>query len=73
MFEGALQPMHWLVVAAIALIFFGPQRMPELAKSLGEAIRGFKTSMREAESGVTTPTSAKEDHGERGLTDRPID
>ena len=49
MFEGALQPMHWLVVAAIALIFFGPQRLPELGKSIGEAIRGFKTSMRDAE------------------------
>jgi sec-independent protein translocase protein TatA len=50
MFEGALQPMHWLLVAAIALIFFGPQRLPELGKSLGQAIRGFKESMREAES-----------------------
>ena len=49
MFEGALQPMHWLVVGAIALIFFGPQRLPELGKALGEALRGFKTSMREAE------------------------
>jgi sec-independent protein translocase protein TatA len=49
-FEGALQPMHWLVVAAIALIFFGPQRLPELGKSLGQAIKGFKESMREAES-----------------------
>jgi sec-independent protein translocase protein TatA len=54
MFEGALQPMHWLVVAAIALIFFGPQRLPELGKTLGEAIRGFKTSMRETESGAMT-------------------
>ncbi|HWW85850.1 MAG TPA: twin-arginine translocase TatA/TatE family subunit [Vicinamibacterales bacterium] len=52
MFEGALQPMHWLVVAAIALIFFGPKRLPELGKSLGQAIRGFKGSMREAETGA---------------------
>jgi sec-independent protein translocase protein TatA len=52
MFEGALQPAHWLVVAAIALIFFGPQRLPELGKSLGEAIRGFKRSMKEVESGA---------------------
>jgi sec-independent protein translocase protein TatA len=49
MFEGALQPMHWLVVAAIALIFFGPKRLPELGKSLGQAIRGFKQSMQDAE------------------------
>jgi sec-independent protein translocase protein TatA len=51
MFEGALQPLHWLVVAAIALIVFGPKRLPELGKSLGQAIRGFKQSMQEAESG----------------------
>jgi len=49
MFEGALQPMHWLVVAAIALIFFGPQRLPELGKALGEAIRGFKTGVAESD------------------------
>lgn len=54
MFEGALQPMHWLLVGAIALLFFGPKRLPELGKSLGEAIRGFKTSMNEAESGAIT-------------------
>src|SRR5579872_1019527 len=45
MLEGALQPIHWLVVAAIALIFFGPQRVPELGKSLGKAI----SAAREAE------------------------
>ncbi len=42
MFEGAFSPMHWLVVLAIALIFFGPKRLPELGKGLGSAIRGFK-------------------------------
>jgi sec-independent protein translocase protein TatA len=46
--------MHWLVVLAIALILFGPKRLPELGKSLGQAIRGFKESMREAESGSAT-------------------
>ena len=54
MFEGALQPVHWLVVAAIALIFFGPQRLPELGKSVGQAIRGFKESIREAEAKDST-------------------
>ena len=63
MFEGALQPMHWLVVAAIALIFFGPRRLPELGKSLGEAIRGFKTNMREAEA--RSMTAGKNDTSEK--------
>jgi sec-independent protein translocase protein TatA len=61
MFEGALQPVHWLVVGAIALIFFGPQRLPELGKSLGQAIRGFKESMKEAESSAAT--AGKTDSG----------
>jgi sec-independent protein translocase protein TatA len=38
-------PMHFLVVGVIALIFFGPSRLPTLGRSLGEAIRGFKKAM----------------------------
>ncbi len=45
MFEGAFSPMHWLVVLAIALIFFGPKRLPELGKGLGTAIRGFRDAL----------------------------
>ncbi len=33
---------HLIIVLVIALIFFGPSRLPSLGKSLGEAIRGFK-------------------------------
>jgi TatA/E family protein of Tat protein translocase len=50
MFAGALQPMHWLMFGATALLFFGPQRLPELGKAVGEAIRGFKTAAREGET-----------------------
>jgi sec-independent protein translocase protein TatA len=46
MLEGLLQPMHWVVILAIALIFFGPKRLPELGKGLGEGIRGFKESLK---------------------------
>ena len=42
MFEGLLQPMHLLLILLIAVIFFGPKRLPELGKGLGEGIRGFK-------------------------------
>lgn len=52
--EGLLQPMHLLVIFAIAVLVFGPKKLPELGKSLGEAIRGFKTSMHEAENELTT-------------------
>lgn len=47
MFEGLFQPMHLLVVLFIALLVFGPKKLPELGKGLGDGIRSFKDSMRE--------------------------
>lgn len=35
-------PEKLLIVLVIALIFFGPSRIPDIARSLGEGIRGFK-------------------------------
>lgn len=49
MFEGLLQPMHLLVILAIAVFVFGPRKLPELGRGLGEAIRGFKDSLKTAE------------------------
>jgi sec-independent protein translocase protein TatA len=46
MFEGLLQPMHLLVILGIAMVVFGPKKIPELGKGLGEAIRGFKDSLK---------------------------
>jgi sec-independent protein translocase protein TatA len=45
MFEGLFQPMHLMVIAGIALLIFGPKKLPELGKGLGESIRGFKAAM----------------------------
>jgi sec-independent protein translocase protein TatA len=47
MFEGFFQPMHLLVIFGIALLVFGPKKLPELGKGIGEGIRGFKLAMRE--------------------------
>jgi sec-independent protein translocase protein TatA len=45
MFEGLFQPMHLLVILIIAMFVFGPKRIPELGKALGDGIRGFKTGL----------------------------
>lgn len=45
MFRGLFQPMHLLIILAIVLIIFGPGRLPEIGKGLGESIRGFKKAM----------------------------
>jgi sec-independent protein translocase protein TatA len=47
--EGLFQPMHLLVIAFIALLVFGPKKLPELGKGLGDGIRAFKEGMKEPE------------------------
>ena len=42
MFTGALQPMHLLLILVVALIVFGPSKLPELGSSLGKGIREFR-------------------------------
>jgi len=61
MFEGAFSPMHWIVVLGIAVLIFGPKKIPELGKSLGEGIRGFKSAMKDEDKSATpvNPPDAK--------------
>ena len=44
---GEFSVTHLLLLAIIALIFFGPSRLPQLGQGLGKAIRGFKQSLTE--------------------------
>ena len=57
MFEGLFQPMHLLVILFIALLVFGPKKLPELGKGLGDGIRSFRSSMHEREQNPATTQS----------------
>ncbi|HTX39922.1 MAG TPA: twin-arginine translocase TatA/TatE family subunit [Bryobacteraceae bacterium] len=46
MIEDLLQPRHLLVILAIAIIMFGPKKLPELGKGLAEGIKGFKDAIK---------------------------
>jgi len=48
--EGLFQPMHLLLIFFLALIFFGPRKLPELGKGLGEGIRALKDGMKDPET-----------------------
>lgn len=65
MFEGIFQPMHLIILFGIILLVFGPKKLPELGKGLGEAIRGFKKSFNEEaknpEKSETTTQSKSEE------------
>ena len=66
MFEGLFQPMHLLVIFGIALLVFGPKKLPELGKGIGEGIRGFRAAMRIDEEKPAAATGrAAEDQNPR--------
>ena len=52
--------MHLLVILGIALLVFGPKKLPELGKGIGEGIRGFKSAMNNQEDAPDKSAVAKD-------------
>ena len=48
MLEGVFQPMHLLVIFFIALLVFGPKKLPELGKGIGGGIRALKDGIKDS-------------------------
>ena len=40
-----ISPLEMMVLAVIALIVLGPQRLPEMARSLGRGLREFRAAL----------------------------
>jgi sec-independent protein translocase protein TatA len=57
MIEGLLQPSHLLLIALVAILVFGPSKIPELGKGIGEGIKNFKKGMKEATDAVHKESS----------------
>ena len=57
MLEGLFQPMHLLLIFGIALLVFGPKKLPELGKGIGDGIRGFKSAMNADEENSVSKTA----------------
>jgi sec-independent protein translocase protein TatA len=47
--EGLFQPLHLILLVAIALLVFGTGKFVAVGKGLGEGIRNFKSAMKEPE------------------------
>jgi len=61
MLEGLFQPMHLLVIFFIALLVFGPKKLPDLGKGIGEGIRALKEGLKDkpTESAETPKSEVK--------------
>jgi sec-independent protein translocase protein TatA len=45
MTTGLFAPSHLILLGLIALLVFGPKRLPEIGRSFGHGLRGFKESV----------------------------
>jgi sec-independent protein translocase protein TatA len=53
---GELSPWHLLILAAVVLVLFGAKRLPDSARSLGRAMRIFKSETSGLRGDDTTDT-----------------
>ena len=56
---GNIGPLEIIIVLIIALIVFGPKRLPELGNSLGRGIREFKETVTGETRTTTTTTTSR--------------
>ncbi|MCR8643890.1 twin-arginine translocase TatA/TatE family subunit [Paenibacillus sp. N1-5-1-14] len=50
---GAFSPWHIILIAVVALLLFGPNKLPELGRGMGKMFREFK----DATNGTSTSSS----------------
>ncbi len=50
MLDNLFTPTHLIIILVIALLIFGPRKLPELGKGLGEGLKGFKDGIKGATS-----------------------
>ena len=61
--EGLFQPMHLLVIFFIALLVFGPKKLPELGRGIGDGIRELKKGLVDASSASNDQKSSETKKG----------
>ncbi len=51
-----------LLILVVALIFIGPKKLPDIAKSLGKAINEFKKATNDFKDSITIPDPPQPNH-----------
>lgn len=67
-----LGPVEITLIVLLVLLFFGPRRLPEMARSFGQAIQEFKKASRNVQKEITTALES-EDESSRPVPKRSSD
>ena len=55
--EGLFQPTHLLLIFLIALLIFGPKKLPDIGKGIGEGFRALKDGMKDKPAEAAFPAA----------------
>ncbi len=64
-----LQPWHLIVILGVALLVFGPSRLPEIGQAIGKSIREFREAATSAQDSIREGMEGRSD--DRKAQDRP--
>ncbi len=66
MIGGGIGIPELLIAAIIALLIFGPSKLPEIAKGVGKAIRNFRSSANGLDENDVTPKENEKELKDKG-------
>lgn len=55
-----LQPQDLVIILIVALLIFGPSKLPEIGKAMGRTIREFQTGIKEASQGFSAKVESND-------------
>jgi TatA/E family protein of Tat protein translocase len=75
-FNGAFSPLHWLIVAVVALMVLGPDKLPQAGREVARALRFVREARETITQEITQVLESHEDphdpdvsHREQNPTD----
>lgn len=70
---GRIGPMELILILVIALVIFGPKKLPEIGKAIGDAFKAFKKTQEEASKEVEKLVSDKPETPAGGTAEKKPD
>lgn len=63
MFNGLFQPTHLVLILVVVLIIFGPGKLPEAGKALGNALRDMRNAFASSDEDEQAAKGGKKSSG----------